>query len=209
MNFLNPQQNLHRSQQLQSRWALQSLPLIAINTQRDIARRRAAIDFFLKTEMDQTMIDLYSNFKRIAPSIMSHPSLPEFSKSDDYQKVRAFLNVCELIAVGINQDAFSERVSLAYWGEVLPKAYRDTEPLIKHVRETSEDGSPETYSDLEAICKKWTSKVEIGGRARIFQRLVICSAVLSAILGVNASPSEWQTWFGKPFTWLKGLLSLV
>src|SRR4051794_40207540 len=35
----------------------------AIAAQRDIARRRAAIDFFLKTETDRNLIDLYTKFK--------------------------------------------------------------------------------------------------------------------------------------------------
>jgi hypothetical protein len=33
--------------------------LISIFVQRSVARKRAAIDFFLKTEMDQTLLDAY------------------------------------------------------------------------------------------------------------------------------------------------------
>src|SRR2546428_3230408 len=39
------------------------IALCAIRAQRDIARRRAAIDFFLKTEMDDTVLKLYKRFK--------------------------------------------------------------------------------------------------------------------------------------------------
>jgi uncharacterized protein with PQ loop repeat len=134
------------------------IAVFAIFAQRDIARRRAAIDFFLKTEMDSTMIELYGEFKRIVPTIASYPSIADFAKTKEYEKVRAFLNICELIAVGIIQGAFSERVSLAYWGDVLPYAYKATLPLIKYVRETLDDASAETYVDLEKICKRWTSK---------------------------------------------------
>jgi hypothetical protein len=90
---------------------------LAILTQRDIARRRAAVDFFLKTEMDGTIIDLYNKFKRNAPSIS------RLTRSQ-YDDVRAFLNICELISVGVNQGAFSEEVSYAYWGDVLPNTYK-------------------------------------------------------------------------------------
>jgi hypothetical protein len=38
------------------------------------------------------------------------------------------------IAVGINEGAFSERVSQAYWGDVLPDSYVDALPLIQWVR---------------------------------------------------------------------------
>lgn len=163
------------------------IAFLAIRAQRDIARRRAAIDFFLKTEMDQTMIELYSEFKRIVPTIASHPSIPDFAKTKDYEKVRAFLNICELIAVGINQDAFSERVSYAYWGDILPYAYKTTLPLIKYVRDNTDDGSAATYIDLERIYRKWIGEVSNSARPRILQLLGIVFAALSASLGFWAT----------------------
>jgi hypothetical protein len=65
----------------------------AIGAQRDIARRRASIDFFLKTETDKTLIDLYEKYKRLGPTIKSAEPA-EFTKSPDYQDVRAFLTGC-------------------------------------------------------------------------------------------------------------------
>ncbi len=174
------------------------IAFFAIRAQRDIARRRAAIDFFLKTEMDKTIIDLYNDFKRIAPSIVSLPSVPDFAKTDDCSKVRAFLNICELIAVGINEGAFSERVSYQYWGDVLPNAYKTGLPLIKYVRESGDDGSAATYIDLEKICKKWTG-VTANQTSRRSQPLSIIAALLSAgfaIWGAMLPPlvigSYWQ-----------------
>ncbi len=153
---------------------------IAIHAQRDIARRRAAIDFFLKTEMDQTIIDLYNNFKSITPSIASLPSIENFAETEDYKKVRAFLNICELIAVGINQGAFSERVSYAYWGDVLPNAYKTTLPLIKYVRDSCDDGSAATYIDLEKICERWIGETPKFAMPQMLQLLGIVFALLSA-----------------------------
>lgn len=118
-----------------------------------IARRRAAIDFFLKTEMDSTAIALYEDFKKIAPRIKAASSMEKFSAADE-SKTRAFLNVCELIAVGIREHAFSERVSKEYWGDVLPESYRKAEKLIKHIRATGE-GTHHTYIALEELCAKW------------------------------------------------------
>ena len=45
------------------------IALCAIRAQKDIARRRAAIDFFLKTEMDEKAITLYERFKELSPTI--------------------------------------------------------------------------------------------------------------------------------------------
>jgi len=42
----------------------------------------------------------------------------------------------------------SERVSLAYWGDVLPASYKKMEHLIKDIRITTGEGGKETYVDL-------------------------------------------------------------
>jgi hypothetical protein len=137
------------------------IALRAVWIQRDIARRRASVDFFLKTEMDPATVDLYDKFKELGPRIKNMEPFEVFSQSDEYKKVaRPFLNICELIAVGINEGAFSERVSQAYWGDVLPDSYLDALPLIQWVRRTEDEGNPRTYADLEKICKRWRRKDE-------------------------------------------------
>jgi hypothetical protein len=131
------------------------IALVAIWAQMHIARRRASIDFFLKTEMDRTMIDLYNKFKTQAPSITSIPH--PFGRKD-YEDVRAFLNICELIAVGVNKGAFSKSVSYAYWGDVIPESYRTAKQLITNIRNTPGEGSRHTYVDLEELAEKWSKK---------------------------------------------------
>src|SRR5215471_12474320 len=124
----------------------------AILEQRNIARRRAAIDFFLKTELDKTVIDLYNKFKKLAPITSSGRLVID----QDHEDVRAWLNICELIVVGVNYDAFSESVSQAYWGDVIPKTYQTAKELIDRVR--TGEGSRHTYVDLEELAKKWAPK---------------------------------------------------
>ena len=51
------------------------IALVAIWAQMHIAKRRASIDFFFKTEMDKTAIDLYNKFKTHGPSITEMPLL--------------------------------------------------------------------------------------------------------------------------------------
>jgi hypothetical protein len=135
------------------------IAVISILDQRNIARRRAAIDFFLKTQMDDTVVELYNDFRRIAPGIVSvassAASMENFVGTTDHTRVRAFLNVCELIAVGINEHVLSERVCYAYWGDALPWSYQAAEPLIKYIRTKPGEGTPSTYLDLERIAKKW------------------------------------------------------
>jgi hypothetical protein len=133
----------------------------AIENQRDIARRRAAIDFFLKTETDEKMILMYNRFlatkERVKTmtdfeSFIKEP-VPHDEKMNDYQNLRSFLNVVELIAVGVNRDAFSESISYDYWGYVLPESLEDCGKLITYLR-TQED-APELYSELEKVSKEW------------------------------------------------------
>ena len=132
------------------------IALVAMFIQRDVARRRAAIDFFLKTEMDATAIELYENFKLIDVAVVRSTPMPNKVYLQQYKDARRFLNICELIAVGVNQGAFSERVSLAYWGDVLPASYNRMSALIRDIRSIDGEGGAETYRDLEKLCQRWS-----------------------------------------------------
>jgi hypothetical protein len=155
----------------------------AIRAQRDIARRRAAVDFFLKTELDETVVKVYHKFQASASNLNAIPSFPSFAKTDDYKDIRSFLNICELIATGINYGAFSSQLSWAYWGNVLLDSYKYARPLIDYVRATPSEGAPETYLELERICTGRRKKVPKLRLARTFRLLSILSAGASAGLG--------------------------
>jgi Domain of unknown function (DUF4760) len=131
------------------------IAVVSILNQRSIARRRAAIDFFLKTQMDATGIELYNDFRRIAPGLAAITSMESFVATPEHSRVRSFLNVCELISVAINENVFSERVSYAYWGDVLPWSFQAAQPLIQYVRQRQGEGTPSTYRDLERLAKLW------------------------------------------------------
>jgi hypothetical protein len=133
-----------------------AIALAAMFAQRDTAKRRAAIDFFLRTEMDQAIIGAYEKFEELAPRSGALIKQPNFSKThQDYKDLRRWLNICELIAVGINQDAFSERISLDYWGDVLPGTYRDAKEFIEFIRQ--KEGTSESFYELEKLIgkRKW------------------------------------------------------
>ena len=65
------------------------IALGAIWAQMHIARRRASIDFFLKTEIDKTVIDLHNKFKANAPLIAFVPGPLDLTRSD-YEDIRTF-----------------------------------------------------------------------------------------------------------------------
>jgi hypothetical protein len=60
--------------------------------------------------------------------------LDAFCKTDDYHHVRSYLNVLELMAVGIENNTFDERICYVYWKGFVLDAMRDTAKLIDHIR---------------------------------------------------------------------------
>jgi hypothetical protein len=128
----------------------------AIHWQGVVARRRAAVDFFLKTEMDKWAIELYTNFKEEAQHIKNLPSMKDYVETAEHKEIiRPFLNICELIAVGVNHKVFSDTVSWHYWGYVIPHAYSEAAPLIEYIRVTRSEGDKDSYADMEKLSKRW------------------------------------------------------
>jgi hypothetical protein len=136
-----------------------SIAVYSLRVTRDVARRRAAIDFFLKTETDKTLLDLYESFRgsreeRTAMTTEDH--YRAFKRKQEYKDARAFLNLLELIAVGINQKAFSDVVSYMYWGDILLRGYTESRTLIEFIRK--DDGTAETCKDLEKLHNIWEKR---------------------------------------------------
>jgi hypothetical protein len=121
-----------------------------------LARRRASIDFFIKFETDEKMIDLYNTFLVEAKLIAQGAPMSTIISSPNHQKVRSFLHVCELAAVGVRQRALSENISFAYWGDVLRDSFRDARPLIEYIR--TQERSAAFCSDLEWLSVRWKDR---------------------------------------------------
>lgn len=137
----------------------------AVYVQRDTAKRRAAIDFFLKTEMDEKIIEAYNEFQKMLPNVPTIVARQSLEKTDkDLLVLTRWLNICELIAVGINLDAFSDKVSYAYWGYVLPDSFKQTKAIIDKIRSTEslegarKLGGQQSLCDLEKLCLVWSKR---------------------------------------------------
>jgi Domain of unknown function (DUF4760) len=184
------------------------IALGAMWVQMHIARRRASIDFFLKTEMDKTVIDLYNKFKANAPVIAFVPDPSDLTRSD-YNDTRALLNICELIAVGVNKGAFSKSVSEAYWGDIIPDAYQTAKQLINNIRTTPGEGSRYTYVNLEKLAKRWAKRnkkaTSTTSRARCFTTGKSVS-LLSRVAKLGISEGMGRSLFRFPTTDTRRLL---
>jgi hypothetical protein len=96
-----------------------SIALYSVHITRTIARKRATIDFFLKTEADKNIVDLFQNFdahvKLVKKDIDDQMPADEIFLTSHYKTVHACLNMHELVAVGIENGVFDEKVARAPW----------------------------------------------------------------------------------------------
>jgi hypothetical protein len=133
-----------------------AIAVYSITVQRQIARKRATIDFFLKVSMDKESLETYEMFKVQIDKFHSSFNYDIYIKTTPYIKVRIWLNICELISVGINRKVFDDRLAFDCWGDVLPWCYDQCEPLIQSFR--AHDGSELSYIDLQTVAHRWKAK---------------------------------------------------
>jgi hypothetical protein len=144
--------------------AVAFLALIAayrsIESQREIARKRAAMDFFAKTEMDQHTLGQHKSFRKACENLKGYLSenkpLEEFAKTDEYHSIRDYLNLHELMGVGINREVFDDFVCEDFWAGELHRAWRDTKPLIEWIQKRPDEAG--TYVELVRIHKRWRAR---------------------------------------------------
>ena len=126
----------------------------SITVQGRISRTRATIDFFLKTEMEPHLIALYQAFRKQRNKLDAMRE-EGFRDGVDYWKLVEFLNICELLAVGIERKAFSDQVAWDFWRDILPDC-REISKILREIDQGTEDeGTLVTYVALERLCEKW------------------------------------------------------
>jgi len=82
--------------------------VVSILVQKGIARKRAAIDFFLKTEMDNEVFNDYAKSRSVFVALKPGKPMEVFCSSDDYSLVSKYLNLHELMAVGNSQGRLGQ-----------------------------------------------------------------------------------------------------
>jgi len=126
-----------------------------------MARKRAAIDFFLKTEADAHMIAAYDKFWAGIREMRSM-DVTAFCTSEDekirkhYFAVRQYLNIHELVAVGIKTGMFDKNTCYDFWASVLLRSVEEGRPLIDFVRARA--GRELTYDDMLKLYEEWKAR---------------------------------------------------
>jgi hypothetical protein len=143
-----------------------TVAICALRTQVSIARKRAAIDVFLKTEMDKGMLDAYREYERALEVSKQYPTVAEFVEADydKYMAVRVYLDANKLICIGINQKAFDQRVCYGFWANILEKAATEGMPIIQYARQRNADGHH--YDHILKVTERWNKPARFWHRWR-------------------------------------------
>lgn len=136
----------------------------AIAAQKSIARKRAAIDFFLKTDLDQNMLEAHREFEAAVILLKAHlatgGSIEDFSKTNEhgYRHIWKYLNIHELVAVGIKNGVFDEQVCYNFWGDGLIRHAEETAGVIDH---EIKHGAPSAYFEFRKLSAEWSKRARI------------------------------------------------
>ena len=132
----------------------------SIHVTRTIARKRAAIDFFLKTEADKSIVDIFQRFEEslqaVNNDIDAGRMLSEITRTPHYKDVHTCLNIHELLAIGVANEVFDERVAYHYWSAALVGHKKKAEKLINFSREAPDDYS--AYIGMLKLSEVWETE---------------------------------------------------
>jgi hypothetical protein len=129
----------------------------SLSTQKGIARKRAAIDFFLKTEMDKEMRILHEKFVKARKELKKMPT-EVFAASDHLASLCAYLDIHELMAVGVINEVFDEEVCFEFWHIELTTAYRESKMVIEAIQK--DQNRKRRYSELCKLGEKWIKRLK-------------------------------------------------
>jgi hypothetical protein len=132
----------------------------SIQSQREIARKRAATDFFLKTEMDKDALASHAKFVEATGALKALVSrgqpLDEFKETAHYYAMRDYLNLHELIAVGILNEVFDDGVCYEFWSGELRRAIEGTGLFIEYIQ--SLPGEKGSYVEMVKLADRWAAR---------------------------------------------------
>jgi hypothetical protein len=132
----------------------------ALRAQKEIARKRAAIDFFLKADLDSSILAVNQKFfpsvRAVNDLIETGASFEEIEKTDEYKSVEAYLNIHELLAVAVRKSIFDERTCYDYWSGALMGHWQESQKLIDIIRARPYD--KDAYIEVSRLYLKWSKR---------------------------------------------------
>jgi hypothetical protein len=133
----------------------------AILAQQAIARRRASIDFLIKTELDPQLLKAWDDFKasldKLKQAGASRMMSDENYKADS-RALETYLGIHEMIAIGINNKIFDENIFFEYWRYAMSSYIDKSDDFIREFRTKRE--APRIFEHTIALNKRWKVKLD-------------------------------------------------
>ena len=131
------------------------IAIASIHTQRDIARKRASLDLFLKTSTDATVTQMAKGYAEVFKKFNDpkRPPGPVMAEPEDQSAIILYLGIFELIAVGIHNGVLDERVCFEFWGDPVIEKYKESRGFIEGFRKAHD--SRFLFIDFEDLSKWW------------------------------------------------------
>ena len=133
---------------------------IGIAVQRIIARKRAAVDIFLKTEMDKHLVEAWDALELAVVELRAASSVESFCSESRYKEhylnMRRYLSIHELIAVGIKNRMFDEGICFDFWGDAIERHFKSTCDVIEYIRRQPHHLTP--FLEFERLSLRWIAR---------------------------------------------------
>jgi Domain of unknown function (DUF4760) len=108
--------------------------------------------------MDKEMLTSYQRYKEAVSALKASASLESFEATPHYGALRSYLNIHELIAVGIRRKVFNQSVCYNFWCAEPTRACKESQRVIDSVRK--KPGETATYWELRKLNIRWNRKLE-------------------------------------------------
>jgi hypothetical protein len=123
-----------------------------------IARKRAAIDFFLKTDMDAgTALKALEKHEAEGKTIETFVKGEDGADTAEYKNLITYLNVHELVAVGIKNKVFNHDVCYNFWSDALVRHTDKTRKVIEY--EATSEGGEASFLELRTLSITWKKRI--------------------------------------------------
>lgn len=129
-----------------------------IQSQRGIARRRATLDFIMKSETDGDMIKARLRFIELSKDVngLGPWAALDKEKTDEAQKIKLILNEFELIAIGIKRGIIDKQLYCNWFKSGAIKHWDHAEPFVNILR--SRTGNNALYIEFQQFVMSIDSK---------------------------------------------------
>ena len=91
--------------------------------------------------------------------LRANTPLDTFIGTENYMRVRKYLNIHELLANGIQTRIVHDSVCYSFWGDQLVRDYGAAIELVKEIRIRPQEGTAFTYHSCEDLYKKWRPRI--------------------------------------------------